>query len=606
LFVLAFSLLHAQTFYSTRPDYIRQKTEGNNLLKNPVAVYPDTTLYEFHNFFPRNFMGNVGLPSPNYIFNYGTDNLGFRLYPVPMANDLFREEQVNYCLSKGPYASLTGIAGSKRLQILKLFFTQTYKDKLNITLKFHRYSSQGFYLKQQTYTNNLFISSNYATQNKRSGYYFYFLTNSNKYQENGGITRKILTDSTLYENKEIIPVRLTNAVRDNKEYKAMINPWLRLNKWDSASTSGHYLQLKSKFNLNFYEYTDANPLSDKFYAIMYLDTVKTADSTRLMQITNSLDYSYVSERAAFSIGYKNEINQVTQKADSVFFSDLITADLVLKKVIDRSDSLQKRRITLESHFNAQYIFAGANTGNYKAENHSSITFNKKRTQKLWLNVLYEQRSPDYIYNYWVSNHFMWFNNGFKPQTTLQAKLGYNFNRSFGLSLIYQDITNYLFFDHVALPRQYAAPLQNLGVTANYNVVLFKHLGISLHDIVQNTSNTSYISVPSNIATAKLFFTGSFYKNNLQLQIGGQLQYYASFYPYAYMPATQSFYLQDQTTTGEYPFLDVFLNARIRPVNVFLKVENVLQKTQGNNYFFVPGYYQPDMAFRFGINWMFFD
>jgi hypothetical protein len=314
----------------------------------------------------------------------------------------------------------------------------------------------------------------------------------------------------------------------------------------------------------------------------------------------------VSDNLGFSLGYKNEINQVSQKADSVFFSDIITSDFVFRKALKKEDSLNKSTMSFETHFNGQYIFAGANTGNYKLENHSSLSINKRKAQKLWLNVLYENRSPDYIYNYWVSNHFMWFNNGFKPQTTLQAKLGYNFNRSLGLSLLYQDISNYLYFDNVAMPRQVVTPIQNVGVTANYHVVLFKHLGISLHDIVQNTSNSNYVSVPSNIATAKLFFTGIFYKNNLQLQIGGQLQYYSSFYPYAYMPATQSFHLQDQSTAGEYPFLDIYLNARIRPVNVFIKVENVLQKSSGNNYFFVPGYYQPDMAFRFGLSWMFFD
>jgi hypothetical protein len=73
-----------------------------------------------------------------------------------------------------------------------------------------------------------------------------------------------------------------------------------------------------------------------------------------------------------------------------------------------------------------------------------------------------------------------------------------------------------------------------------------------------------------------------------------------------MPASQVFYLQDRYTTGEYPFLDVYLNARIRPVNIFVKIENVLYGYAGKSYSFVPGYYQPDRAFRFGISWMFFD
>jgi len=36
------------------------------------------------------------------------------------------------------------------------------------------------------------------------------------------------------------------------------------------------------------------------------------------------------------------------------------------------------------------------------------------------------------------------------------------------------------------------------------------------------------------------------------------------------------------------------------------MENVLQGILGTNYSMVPGYYQPEMAMRFGFTWLFFD
>jgi hypothetical protein len=89
-------------------------------------------------------------------------------------------------------------------------------------------------------------------------------------------------------------------------------------------------------------------------------------------------------------------------------------------------------------------------------------------------------------------------------------------------------------------------------------------------------------------------------------MGAQLQLYEAFYSYGYMPSTQAYYLQEGFSTETYPFVDVYLNVRIRPVSVFLKIENLLQGYAGYNYAFLPGYYQPDRAFRFGINWLFFD
>ncbi len=143
-----------------KPDYLKIKKEQNNLLSGFKASYPDTSITDFHNFFPRNYMGNIGLPSPNYEFNYHTDDLGFRFYRPPLVNDMFNENQAEYYRSKGPYANLTGVAGGKQLQMFKMLFTHTYRDKVNITVRLNRYSSKGFYQKQLAFANNLFVTSN--------------------------------------------------------------------------------------------------------------------------------------------------------------------------------------------------------------------------------------------------------------------------------------------------------------------------------------------------------------------------------------------------------------------------------------------------------------
>ena len=187
---------YSQVFYSIDPNYLKSKREQNNLISSYKYNYPDTSITEFSNYAPRNFMGNIGMPNPNYLFQYGTDNLGFRFFNPPTSTDKYREDQVEYYRSKGPYANLTGIAGIKQLQIFRMLFTHTYRDKVNITLKFSRYTSLGYYIKQQTYTNNFFLTSNYSDKKNRFGYYLYVLNNGNKNQENGGIADGTLTDST--------------------------------------------------------------------------------------------------------------------------------------------------------------------------------------------------------------------------------------------------------------------------------------------------------------------------------------------------------------------------------------------------------------------------
>lgn len=607
LFLCAFSV-QAQVFYSVNPHYLKSKTEQNNLVSDYKDSYPDTSITEQINYFPRNFMGHLGLPSPDYLWRYGTEDIGFRLLPSAFTQDKFLDKQVAYYRSKGPYASLNGIAGSKEFQILKMLFTHTYKEKVNITVGFNRYTSKGFYQRQRSYTNNFYLSSNYTTRKQRAGYYLYLLNNSNAGDENGGIRDRVITDSTLPLDKELLKVNINNANRNNRELKFMLNPWLRLNSRDSSTKINHYLQLKSNYSVNSYRYRDLSMVRDRFYNAVYLDTLRTTDSAHVKQFSNELAYSMLSSsgKLAFSAGYKNEINQVWQQMDTIFMSHILQSDLVYRTPLHQKDSLTGKQQFFETHLNAQYILAGANRDNFKVENKLIFTFNNIKNRNLFLNILYENRSADYIYNNWVSNHFLWFNNGYTTQQQMQASGGIQLNRFFTASVFYQTITNYLYFNRNALPEQLPGTITNLGVNLNVTRIFFKHLGVGLNYLFQNTSAPAYVRVPRNSGTAKLFYTGNFSNNNLQLQLGTQLQVYESFTSYAYMPSTQMFYLQDNFKTASYPFVDVYLSARIRPVSFFVKVENALQGLVGPNYAFLPGYYQPDRAFRLGLTWMFFD
>lgn len=616
--LLLFTNAKAQVAYSTDSSYFKTKTEQNNLLAVYRNNYPDSSITEFHNYLPRNFMGNIGLPSPNYLFNYGTENLGFVLFSPPVYNDKFRESDIHYFRTKGPYVDITGIAGSKELQILKLFFTHTYKG-VNVTLKFNRRTSTGFYKLQQTSTNNLFLTSNYTTKNGRAGYYFYLLNNANKNVENGGLHDTLLNDSTMRVHKDLMQVRITSANRSNSETKIMLNPYFRLNKHsDTLSKIDHFVQIKSKLNFQSFRYKDNAIARDDFYSVRNFDTLITNDSSHITQFVNEINYALMSVNKNFglSAGYKYEYTTFRQyvRKDSLnsmlyenfFGNHILTADAFYRKDFLVKDTLDTKQKFFQSKLNAQYVVSGFYSGNAKAESNSVFTFNAKKHNQVYLDVLFEKRNPDFIYNRWISNHFVWLNNAYNAQTQFQTKFGICLYQLFTVSAFYQSVSNYLYFDNVATPQQYAGTINNAGLSANFSKIFFKHLGIGLNYLYQNTSNPNIVRIPQHTLSAKLFVNGNLFKNSLQLQFGVQAQQYSAFYAYNYMPATEVFYLQNQIQVTEYPYVDVYLNARVRPVSVFLKMENALQNFVGNNYFLVPGYYQPDRAFRFGLRWVFFD
>lgn len=616
------SFLISQTKYSNDPNYILSK-KVNDLpfSTNYNSAYPDTTVTNLHNFTDRNYSGNLGNPQPNYFVNYKSSDLGFRLYELPYGNQFISTNQIEYFKTKGPFASLSGFAGSKEMQMFKLLFTHTTKNNLNIGVKFNRFSSAGFYKNQFSITNNFYATLNYQTKNNRFGFNSYFLLNKVKHRENGGILYDTIIRDNPMISKDLLAINLSNAIRENRTNEFNFNPWFRLNRNDSGSVS-HYLDYKFNYSGSYYWYVDKGLINETFYTNRYLDTVLTIDSTHLREFKNYINYTFRLNKLGLGVkagyGYENTIYK--QRADSIVYYDslftnqFINGSLFFNKLMINKDSTafnRNKKINAELNYNT--IFSGQNANDSKLELKTEIKLrldetgcNTKHTSALFLNILSEQRHPDFIYNMNRSNNFRW-NNSFKSVNLFQLNSGFSHYRS-GLSLtvLWQNIGNYLYMDSTALPKQSNVIISNWAYALNFNKVLFKHLGLGANVIYQTTNKAALMRVAPLYAKGTLYYTGNLFKKHLQLQIGAQCEYFQSFKSLAYMPSYNQYYLQNQHRLGDYPFVDVFLNARIKPVQFFLKVENILYGVTGTNYDFVKGYFQPDRAFRFGLTWLFFD
>jgi len=614
--LLAHFTLSAQTKYSTDKEYISSKAYGENLLhKDFISAYPDTSATNLHNYTPRNFSGNLGLPQPNYLLQYQQRDLGFHYYQMPFGNDVILPHQINYYQTKGPFASLSGFAGSKQEQTFRLLFSHTTKKNLNITVKFNRFGSLGFYNKQQTFVNNFYSSTHYTNAKKRFGFYSHFLYNKVKNQENGGIKYDTLIEENVLIGKDLLEVNLSNAKRENKTADFNFNPWFRLNKRDSTKVS-HYLDYKFNYTGNYYWYVDNGIGYENFYGTFYLDTVQTNDSTHLRKFNNRINYTFKLNKAGLSasVGYSNEYSILHNYFDSILQNDFVHASLYFNKTFINKDSTAfNRNKKLSSELNYAGIVNGVYESDFKLDWQTAFNLNTdehgnatKKTTRLFLKIASELRHPDFIYNYYYGNNFTWTNN-FKQTALFQTKAGIKNELSgLGLSVLWQNTNNVIYMDSTLLPKQANVVISNWAYNLNFSKVLFKHLGIGINLTYQTTNKESIVRIAPLRAFGSLYYTGNLFKNNLQLQIGAQAEYFTSFKAYAYMPAYNMYYLQNRQSVGEYPFVDVFLNARIRPVQFFVKLENALYGLMGSNYNFVPGYYQPDRAFRFGLTWLFFD
>ncbi len=589
----------AQVEYPADSSFLKTVTNaGKNNLQGFQVTSIDTTITHFQNYFPRNTNGHLGLPSAPLYINYQAKAIGFNMLTAPYQNDMISAADINYYQTKGPYASLTGIAGSKQEQVFKLLFSNTFKNKLNITLAFNRYSGIGFYNHQQSFTNNFYTTSNYSSKNNRVGYYAYFLYNKVKHQENGGISNDTLFLENVSVNKFLLPVYLSNAKRELRNTTFDFNPWFRLNKKEDSSTVfSHFVDYQFNYSGNYTKYTDPNSGSEGYYPAFYIDTLSTKDSTHWRSISNGLNYTLKlnSINAKLKIGAKNEYNLVHQHADSILINNSVNAGFYITK--NNYSGFAK----------VNYIVNGSNQNDYSMESNNRYGFRVSKIPfAVHFNVNAEKRHPDFIYNTWFTNHYAW-NNNFSPTDKLQGAFSISTaDNRFNVGVVYQTIKNLIYFNEMSVPQQTPVAIQNISAFIHKDLLLFKHLGIGLKYNYQSSSYQSIISVPNHIANGALYYQGNLFKKALQIQIGFNAQYYSGFYGYAYSPAINQYYVQTTKTVGNYPFVDFFLNARIKPVRIFVKIDHVTQGFMGNNYSLTPGYLQSDRAFKFGLNWLFFD
>ncbi len=558
----------------------------------------DTLLDNLHNYFPLNLCGNTGLASYPLILQPNTAPLGIRYYTYPFQHDLFTTQQPVYYFGNPLYTNIFASAGQVKEQCLKLCHAQKLKNNINLALKFNRYSATGFYVKQLGYTNNLLFSSSYTTKKSPWGYFSHLIFNKLKLQENGGISSDSLIQELPFINKQLINVRLNSAKRIFTNFDISLTQYLRLNKSDSTSRFHHFLYHTFRYQNEIYQYTDNNPKSG-FYTNIYIDSTITNDSIHLNKYMNEGRYQLRHRNELFTLyaGYRYDISELNSKKwKSWYFSHIVLA----------GGNWKSKNDATQSGFESEYILRGANEKDYRASIWFRQYFSFKHSS-IGLCTSIEKRSPDRLYLWNEGNHFYW-NNVFQQSESRQATFTF-FMQDWKLKFeaYFNNMHNAIYFNQMAMPAQYAKSLNSSRYSLSKDMGLFRnHLHINNTLNYQLVSDTTFLRLPALYTVHQLYYQGNHYKNNLQVQLGFECTYISTFQSNAYMPATGVFYIQSETSGGNYPFIDFFMNARIKPVRFFIKIAHINQGFSGTQYSLVPGYYQPDRAIKFGLNWLFWD
>jgi hypothetical protein len=633
LILLPFFLLFAATGFAQTKDSIQhlQKTDTASLDSTKVYFFThtrldttnvrnvfhiDTVLHNTENYDPKlqcqsfsQSPGNIGLANRNMFFS-PVLSTGFNLGIRAFDNYLFSIDKIKYFSSIAPFTQLNYVMGSRKEQFFQVTHSHTIKRQLVIAADFRLVNSRGRqYWRQKSDDINTYFTAYYTTKNERYGVFANYYYNRVKCEENGGIT-----DDTIYEqfregrNTAQFGIWLKNAMNMVKENAYLMKHFVNLDfrkpdSIDIGKLKGFSLgrfTLTTSYRKPRFIYKDQDAASG-YYPAIFADSVSTADSLFVQRLDNTLIWTNNSVNAhgeaskfRFYAGFHHAYIEVHEEDQTSFLNQYTSSagfSLLLFKKLFLSAS-------------AEYVIGNYNIGDLKGDGFLSYRFGKEKYRgTLAIEATYARMEAPWIASHFYSNYFRWINI-FSKQQVVAWTLKYSYPR-LETGLNWYNVNNLIYWNKFALPSQYTDKAINIYSFYVNKDFVFGKFEIDNKAILQISDN-DIIHVPLFAASQSYFVTLDLFKKALKFQVGFDARYNTLYYADAWMPASRQFYWQDQRKIGNYIYLDVFVNLKIKRAKIFLAWDHFNSGLMGYKYYSIPHYPEADRSLRFGVNWLFHD
>lgn len=533
---------------------------------------------------------------------------------------------------------------------LNVFHTQNIKPSLNFGFSYSAISSQGKYLNQEAKDNSLNFFTSYNTDR----YDLWFILGKNKFtnQENGG-----LLFPTDIENPDLkpenLPVWFEGTSAETKNSFGVLSHQYKFGKWITVQENKEeYQKFITRFalmhtvefsdNSRLFKEIEPNPSYDYstsddpdyssrgkvyFYGNDHIPYIKgvpgtatlpsTQDKSGMKRVTNMFylkaveapDRKYTFGKQAY-IG-NDLVNVYFPRERLIYTPGFMQPPLGLT----REDKLTNTFIggsifRTEGKFwnyeaSGRYYIQGYRFADFDLTGQIEKPIRTTRdTSYLKISGRMSKTTPDYFYNHFYSNHFKWENNFDK---TYALKVGVDYDnpfRRFRAGFKYSIITDYMYWNAASLPDQADSEFSVAQVFLKKD---FKFGGLNIQNSVMYQKSTTeiYMHVPE-ISTRNTVFIEGILSKVLTYNIGVDLRYDSEYYADYYSPALGMFYVQNKEKIGNYPWLDAFINLKIKRTRFYVKYSNMGTMMTRGGYYTTPGYAAQVATGSFGLSWTFYD
>ena len=215
----------------------------------------------------------------------------------------------------------------------------------------------------------------------------------------------------------------------------------------------------------------------------------------------------------------------------------------------------------------------------------------------------KRQSANWFEENYNSNHFRW-ENDFKAATYLSFNLKYNY-KNYCIGVKQTTISNLIYFGTDARPTQF----NDMFSVREAYLSFYQSLGrfdIEGFASLQKSSNEEVMHLPLLLGQLKIGYSQPIFHKAATLHPSLTVRYFTKYYADAYMPATRTFYLQNEVQIGNFPFIDLAVTLKVKKAHIFVAYNNMFLLTGNYDAFIAPHYPMRSSKIFIGINWRLFN
>ena len=583
--------------------------------------------------------GNLGGEGMNMIYmdRPGQSDFYFRDPLRPWMPDLGSHTFYNTRIPMTLLSYNTGGGRDNEQNRLKALFSGNATKRIQVGAMLDYLYSKGSYNYQAVNDLTWGVSGSYMGERweLQTSYYHWNLLN----KENGGITNDLyITDPAELQggddkiDAKTIPTNLSAAHTRvvggqfylNNRYK--VGFWQE-NRLNDTTVTRHYVPVMSfiwalnyKNDKHLFYNTNASE-AKTFWKNCYIDPDFTRDLTKYWSLRNTVGVSMLegfNKWVPFGLSAYliHEVYSYTLTADGVSHDPATRPENLTpwpETIVDMphhqvSDLMyvgaqltrMKGSGLLNFDATAQFGIYGATLGEEIINGNVSTRFHLLGDSvSLRAHGSFSNETSPWLMCKYLSNHFVWRNNF---GNTRKVRFGGTLDlphTGTELDVALENVQNSIYFGEEMLPEQHGGNVQVFSARLRQKL----HVGI-LHwdnDIVyQTTSNDRVVPLPKLALRSNLYLWFKIAKV-LQVQFGVDCDYYTRYYAPGYQPATMAFYNQREIMVGNYPFMNLYANFRLKKARFYVMFSHINQGLMGRNYFSMPHYPMNPRRFQMGVS-----